>query len=191
MINMVRRRPLITFILLFIAALLFGRGSYIQSKALLAQYLITSAWEQQLTTGVSKPPWPWADTSPIAQLTLPNQESLTVLAGVSGRNLAFGPTIQQLTAMPDETGNIVIYGHNDTHFRSLENAKINDQIRIVDRYNAERTYRITSIRIVDMNQGDIAAQTPWDQLTLITCYPFSPTVINGPLRFVVTAAEDK
>jgi sortase A len=180
-------RSVLMVIVLSVGLLMMGRGGYIQAKAWLAQVLIAQAWQQQTTTGISTKPWPWADTSPIAQLVLPNGERQTVLAGVSGRNLAFGPTLQLFTAKPDEQGNVVIYGHNDTHFKSLELAKIGDGIEVQDEYGKTVRYIVTSLQVVNEQETKVAAQTPWSQLTLITCYPFTTASVNGPLRWVVIA----
>ncbi|PSV64044.1 class GN sortase [Photobacterium profundum] len=174
-------------VVLSVGLLMMGRGGYIQAKAWLAQVLIAQSWQQQTATGIPSKPWPWADTSPIAQLILPNGERQTVLAGVSGRNLAFGPTLQLFTAKPNEQGNVVIYGHNDTHFRSLEKAKIGDAIEVQDEYGKIVRYIVTRLQVVNQQETKVAAQTPWSQLTLITCYPFTTVSVNGPLRWVVTA----
>ncbi len=43
-------------------------------------------------TGAPVKPWPWADTHPVARLIAPAQDAdVLVLAGASGRTLAFGP----------------------------------------------------------------------------------------------------
>ena len=69
-----------------------GQASYIHAKAWLAQYLIRAAWERSLATGTTVKPWSWADTWPVARLVAPRQDAdLYVLAGDSGRSLAFGP----------------------------------------------------------------------------------------------------
>jgi hypothetical protein len=43
-----------------------------------------------------------------------------ILAGASGRNLAFGPTHVSSKSIPGEKGNSVIIGHRDTQFNSLK-----------------------------------------------------------------------
>lgn len=187
MLTLSNVRTALMVVVLSVGLLMIGRGGYIQAKAWLAQVLIAQAWQQQTATGIPTKPWPWADTSPIAQLILPNGEQQTVLAGVSGRNLAFGPTLQLFTAKPDEQGNVVIYGHNDTHFKSLELAKIGDGIEVQDEHGKTLRYAVTSLQVVNQQDTKVAAQTPWSQLTLITCYPFTTVSVNGPLRWVVTA----
>lgn len=91
--------------LVLIGITLFGKGFYMQAKAHFAQYLIEQAWAKTLIDGQSHKPWSWADTYPVAKLSIeqakrPNHfdgpasnDSLYVLAGASGRNLAFGPAL--------------------------------------------------------------------------------------------------
>src|SRR5579885_83191 len=69
-----------------------GQAASIHLKAWLAQQLISSAWERERVGGRAAKPWAWADTHPVAKLTLgrPGYEVL-VLEGSSARNLAFGP----------------------------------------------------------------------------------------------------
>ena len=68
------------------------QGLYIHAKAMLAQELLEYAWKQTQQGESRATPWPWADTWPVARLSVPSQNiSLIVLAGDSGRTLAFGP----------------------------------------------------------------------------------------------------
>ena len=98
----------------------FGRGVYIYAKAELAQVLLHAAWNRARETGVAARPWPWADTHPVARLTAPAQDAdVLVLAGASGRTLAFGPGHLDGSAQPGDPGNAVITAHRDTHFRFL------------------------------------------------------------------------
>ena len=98
-----------------------GSGAYIPAKAWLAQELMQRAWVRGQSGAARPVPWPWADTWPVARLTSKARAvDLIVLAGGSGRTLAFGPGHLSASAMPGETGNTVIAGHRDTHFEFLE-----------------------------------------------------------------------
>ncbi len=69
-----------------------GSGAWLQGKAWLAQLLIARAWAEAGDAGAAPPPWPWADTRPVARLLVPELGiDQIVLAGASGRTLAFGP----------------------------------------------------------------------------------------------------
>ena len=88
---MQRRALGLFFIALALA--LFGESIWILAKAQLAQLLLARAWEQRVAGAAEPKPWPWADTWPVALLRAPRlSEDYFVLAGASGRNMAFGPT---------------------------------------------------------------------------------------------------
>ena len=87
-----RLRRLTVGALIALAVALLAAGFWLPAKAELAQHLLNRAWQRTTDGDTLAKPWPWADTHPVARLTLPDSdEPLTVLAGASGRNLAFGP----------------------------------------------------------------------------------------------------
>ncbi|MFL7024174.1 class GN sortase [Enterovibrio norvegicus] len=180
-------RKAVIFSVFMMGLALFGHGVYIQAKAELAQLLIAHAWESQQRTGGVHRPWPWADTYPIAKMGVNGESPQWVLSGASARNLAFGPTLQMNTALPGKQGNMVIYGHNDTHFAGLSQIEIGDDIAIEDGSGQQRLYQIRDFNIVDESETQWIQDTADDRLTLITCYPFNALTVNGPLRFVVIA----
>src|SRR6266852_1624532 len=47
-----------------------GEAAWIHAKAALAQALIGAAWRRELAGSPRTQPWPWADTRPLARLTL-------------------------------------------------------------------------------------------------------------------------
>ncbi len=181
-------RKLLLAGLLLISALAFGQGAWIHAKAMLAQYLISDAWEQQLK-GTSKPrPWPWADTWPVARLQAPALGvDQFVLAGASGRTLAFGPGQVPGTALPGEPGNSVISGHRDTHFRWLRILRQGDELRVQGMDGGWRRYRVRAGEVVRETDTRILQPAGRDVLHLVTCYPFDALVPGGALRYVVTA----
>jgi len=74
-----------------------GQGAYIQAKAWLAQVLIKQAWARTLEGEIQARPWPWADTWPVARITVPGRDiERYVLAGANGRAIAFGVSLWQL-----------------------------------------------------------------------------------------------
>jgi sortase A len=86
----------------------FSDGLYIFAKAELAQYLIADAWHKILQSNAQHKPWPWADTHPVAELIIKDKSGY-VLAGISGRNLAFTSSHLTSTPEPEEKGNSVIH----------------------------------------------------------------------------------
>ena len=108
-----------------------GAGLWIPAKAWLAQLLIARAWEESIATGKAATPWPWADTAPVARLTVPRLGiDQIVLAHATGRTLAFGPGHLDGSPAPGEPGLSIISGHRDTSFRFLANLAAGDEIRI-------------------------------------------------------------
>ncbi len=188
-------------ILFFILAVLFlGQGVYMQAKAHFAQYLIEQAWQRSIKDQQPHKPWSWADTYPVAKLSFVeagkgnespdehfNGDSMYVLEGASGRNLAFGPVQIQDGSIGKGNRNRIIAGHNDTHFSILEGVKRGKLIKLLDRNGIEVIYKVMETQIVHESDTRVLAPSNDKQLTLITCYPFHALRAGGPLRFVVHA----
>jgi sortase A len=124
--------------------------------------------------------------SPIAALSIPRiRLSAMVLQGSDGRTLRRGPGHVENTAFPGEPGNMVIAGHRDSFFRSLQNINLGDDI-FLDTREGPLQYRVTSVRVVDPGDVSVIARTDETVLTLITCYPFW-LLGPAPDRFIVRA----
>ena len=166
----------------------FGQGAYIPAKAWMAQELMQRAWLRG-TSGVQKPvPWPWADTWPVARLTARAGDiELIVLAGGSGRTLAFGPGHLSASALPGEPGNTVIAGHRDTHFSFLRDVEIGEFLVLETVSGQKHMYKVIGADVVDSRRGSLLLDTDEPYLSLVTCYPFEAREAGGPMRFVVTA----
>jgi sortase A len=166
----------------------FGHGLYIFAKAELAQVLLHRAWARTQSSGEPTPPWPWADTHPVARLTAPTRGAdVLVLSGASGRSLAFGPGHLPGSANPGEPGNSVIVAHRDTHFRFLQRVVIGDLLiaRIAD--GTHRRFQVRRTYVVDFPCAGYPARHAVPTLTLVTCFPFDAINPGGPLRYVVVA----
>ena len=170
---------------------LTGNAIYIHAKAILAQVLLHRAWAATQATGVPTKPWPWADTATIARLVAPGQDvDLLVLAGATGRTLAFGPGHHDGSAMPGEPGNAVLSAHRDTHFRFLHDVAVGDAL-IVEMPAGQRFhYRVREIDVADQRDLHLPRMPAEPTLTLVTCYPFDAVETGGPLRYVVVATAD-
>ena len=184
-----RRWPVtaVVLLLLALAAWHLGGAAWIHAKAALAQHLIASAWESGKTGGARKP-WPWADTRPLARLTVPSRGiALYVLAGTSGRSLAFGPGHVDGTALPGSAGNSVIVAHRDTHFAFLRHLREDEEIDVEDARGRLTRYRVREVAIVDKSETRLLDPADSPQLTLITCWPFDAIQPGTPQRYVVIA----
>ena len=146
------------------------------------------AWDRTRATGTASKPWPWADTHPVARLVAPGQDAdVLVLAGASGRTLAFGPGHLDGSAQPGDPGNAVITAHRDTHFRFLKDAGTGDLIVVERADGASRHFRIKGTYVADHRALRLPRDTDVPTLTLVTCYPFGALDPGGPLRYVVVA----
>ena len=98
-------------------------AGWIQGKAIIAQQLLDYSWQktQAYADGEvtnNHKPWPWADTWPIAKLSVPRLGiEQIVVAGDSGSSLAFAPGHAYASVAPGEDGLTMISAHRDTHFR--------------------------------------------------------------------------
>jgi sortase A len=183
-----RRRRLWLLAVLALGSALLAAGLWLPAKAELAQHLLNRAWAVTDDGGAAVKPWPWADTWPVAQLRLPGgSEPLIVLAGASGRNLAFGPALLDGTVSPGDIGLSVIAGHRDTHFRALA------ELAVGDRFEVERTdgrvflFEVTGVDVVDSRSAVLEADAGATAIALVTCYPFDALEPRGPMRYIVAA----
>jgi sortase A len=166
-----------------------GRGGWIFAKARLAQVLLELSWRSALA-GRSVKPWPWADTVPIARLRLDRDgTAIIILAGASGRTMAFGPGHLDGTAMPGESGNCIISAHRDTHFAALKNLAPGDIIELQTRDGRVIHYSVRGSKVVGKHDLSVLSDDGRPRLTLITCYPFDAIIPGGPLRYVVEAEK--
>jgi sortase A len=163
----------------------------IHAKAALAQLLLHEAWQYTQITGRPLRPWPWADTRPIARLSVAGRyPDLFVLAGASGRTLAFGPGHHDDSALPGRDGNAVLSAHRDTHFRFLRDLAVGDALTIERPDRVEVHYRVREIAVVDRDNLVLPRHAAQPMLTLVTCYPFDAVTTGGPLRYVVVATAE-
>ena len=186
-----RTRPLWKLLVACLLCLGFwqlGQGAYIPAKAWLAQELMQRAWTRAADDSDRQQPWPWADTWPVARLQAKSGAvDLIVLAGGSGRTLAFGPGHLSASALPGDSGNSVIAGHRDTHFSFLRDIEIGESL-VIERISGRRhLYRVVGIDVVDSRRGSLLLDTDVPHLSLVTCYPFDEAEAGGPLRYVITA----
>ena len=171
--------------------LIFGKGVYMQGKALLAQQLLTFAWARHLQDGKLHKAWPWADSAPFAQLTIAGRDPLIILAGATGSNLAFAPS-WMVSSMPfAQGGNSVLVGHNDTHFNQLKNIQADDHLLLSTYADSALFYQVVETKVVNEKDLSVLQNSGEELLTLITCYPFDSAIYNSDLRFVVVSKRIK
>jgi sortase A len=170
---------------------LSGDGLAIHAKAALAQVLLQQAWQYTQLTGAPLRPWPWADTRPIARLSLGgDRPDLFVLAGASGRTLAFGPGHHDGSALPGTDGNAVLSAHRDTHFRALRDLAVGDELAVERPDGAVVVYRVREAGVFDQRDVVLPRDPGLPMLTLVTCWPFDAVSPGTPWRYVVVATAE-
>lgn len=180
-----------------------SQGLYIQSKALVAQWLISNAWNQSQAATDSHKPWPWADTWPVAKLAAPSQGvELIALQGLQGSSLAFGPGLirssNPYALQPQQTRSgdlskdtFIMAGHKDTHFRFLKEVRNGDTLLLTLANGNTQSFTIRDRTIIDNQTSTLNPDNHPGELLLITCYPFNPLVTDSSLRLVVSAEPAK
>lgn len=183
---------ILTFSLLTTGLIATAVGWWIPAKAALAQVLLDHAWHRARAGEEAPKPWTWADTWPVARLTLDEgRTELIVLSGTSGHALAFGPGHLEGSALPGHHGHSIVAAHRDTHFAAIRNLRIGQRIA-VERVDGEVVrYKVTATRIIDEHDGHRLRDQGDRRISLVTCYPFDAVSPGGSQRWVVTAVEEK
>lgn len=180
-------RSLSALAILIAGALIAAQALYIPAKAQVAQVLMSSAWEHQLSTGNPARPWPWADFTPAAKLSFPKQNrNILAVSDASGESLAFGPTLMADSVKPGERGVAVFAAHRDTHFAFLGDVKPGDEVDVQLPHGKE-TFRVTGSEVVRWDASGIQTHDGGKpRIALVTCWPLDAKV-SGPMRYVVWA----
>lgn len=171
----------------FMAVVLAGgataaQAAWVPAKAALAQLLLDRAFAASQDSGETVRPWPWADTTPVARVSVPRlAESAVVLSGASAQALAFGPT-----QVPTRPGVTLLAAHRDTHFAFMQDLELGDRIVSEGIDGSRAEYRVTTLYTVRWDEFAIARNLPGEWLVLATCYPFHSEE-RGPLRRVAWA----
>jgi len=184
-----RALPLLVIVgLLLSGAGVTAKALYIPVKAEVAQVLLTRAFNASVESGSPVKPWSWADTAPIARITVPRLgKSEVVLSGGSGEAMAFGPT-----ALVDDPARAltILAAHRDTHFEFVQDLVPGDLVEMERLDGSHTTYRITHLETVRWDEfahpHDGRSIGDGGLLALTTCYPFGSST-PGPLRRVAWA----
>jgi sortase A len=91
------------------------------------------------------------------------------------------------TALPGQSGNVVLAGHRDSFFRRLRDIRSGDVITVKTR-NAQFQYQVESTAVVPPGDVSVLQPSGGRTLTLITCFPFY-YVGAAPDRFIVRARQ--
>ena len=128
----------------------------------------------------------FADGATIGEMEIPRLEmKLIVSQGDSPTTLRRAVGHISNSALPGESGNVVLAAHRDSFFRPLRNVRSGDLVT-VKTFDAEYRYRVASTAIVSPDNLKALQPTAKPMLTLITCYPFY-YIGAAPKRFIVRA----
>lgn len=178
---------LVALALLLAGATLFGQGAYMSAKAELSQILLARAWARAQDGEQAPTPWPWADTWPVARLSVPALgENTIVLAEAGGEALAFAPAHLNISPAPGSPGTSIIAAHRDTHFAFLRDVQPGHEVIVEHADGARSVFRITHTQIVHAERSGIVPEGGPARLALVTCWPFG-AITPGPERYVVWA----
>jgi sortase A len=120
----------------------------------------------------------------LARLEIPRiGVSAMVLDGAGSRTLRVGLGHIPGTSRPGQQGNVAIAGHRDTIFRPLRRIKAGDEV-VLETPSDTYHYRVSRIEIVDPTDVSVLKSHGQNELTLVTCYPFS-YLGRAPKRFIV------
>jgi sortase A len=91
------------------------------------------------------------------------------------------------TSLPGQSGNIALAGHRDSFFRPLRIIRPGDLI-LFETPGGTYDYEVEGTSVVAPTDLSVLRDTQQEQLTLITCYPFS-WLGSAPNRFIVRARQ--
>ncbi len=188
-----RRIIILTALALLLAGLgQFGGALSVPAKAWLSARLIEQAWARTLDGEADAKPWPWMDSAPVAQITVPRlNKEFIVMRGTSGTVLAFAPGWHEGSNKPGGKGISLVSGHRDSHFGFLNELEKGDVVRLQASDGRMVEYIVSDLRVVMDTEIRVAQEEGQSTLLLSTCFPFVNWQPGGEMRFVVVAHEVK
>jgi sortase A len=146
--------------------------------------------EESRFEGISRreEPHPAIEGSTIGEMEVPRLGLKAIFVqGDSPRILRRAVGHISETALPGESGNVVLTGHRDSFFRPLRSIQLGDAITIKT-LNGEFEYQVESTEVVLPTDVQVLQPSSENTLTLVTCFPFY-YVGAAPKRFIVRARQ--
>lgn len=163
--------------LVLLAGLVWADGAA-KSRAAVAEFERLEASQQEAVAQDSQ------STLAVLRIESAGME-VPVFDSTSSADLKKGAGHVAGSVRPGGNGNIAIAGHRDTFFRGLKDVKVGMEIEMTTPAGS-RTFRVSSLEIVDPLDVSVLDPTDDTVLTLITCYPFY-YVGPAPDRYIVRA----
>jgi sortase A len=142
----------------------------------------------KIETEPSLPPQRLGVGDVLGEIQIPHLDlNAVVVEGDSPRILRRAVGHLSGTALPGQAGNVALAGHRDTFFRALRLIRPGDIITFKIP-GQQFQYAVETTRVVQPNDTSVLEPSAGEQLTLITCFPFS-YIGPAPDRFVVVAKQ--
>jgi sortase A len=124
----------------------------------------------------------------VGRITIPRLHLTAIVReGVGRDTLGFAVGHIPGTAFPGQNGNVAVAGHRDTLFLGLKGIQANDVVKF-ETLEGSYEYQVKSTEIVTPKDVSVLNPGKYDELTLVTCYPFS-YIGPAPDRFIVKARQ--
>jgi sortase A len=175
-------------LLLAAGVLALGYAAYVVTDARAYQAIEQKRFEQWATEPAvaEAPALALVEGRSLGEIQIPRLGlTAMVLQGSSAAVLRHAVGHVAGTALPGESGNVVLAGHRDTFFSPLEQLHAGDLITLKT-HHGEFTYLVESTAVVPPSDVQVLQPTAERTLTLITCFPFS-YFGSAPSRFIVRA----
>jgi len=165
-----------------------NQGKEIYLQAWLAQGLLHTAWIRTQASGRQVKPWPWANTWPLARLSIPRLRiEKIVLSQASGGMSAFALGHSDSSVLPGELGNSVLNVHyRNTYSRFVRALKPGDMLELESLRSGRWHYQVSAIYIADRTDTSLLEPSLTRRLTLVSCYYCTR---EDNRRYVVVAEE--
>jgi sortase A len=161
----------------------------LQAHAWVARSLLHTAWVRTQASGRQVKPWPWADTWPLARLSIPRLETEWIILANSGENTSrYALGHLESSVLPGEVGNSGVKVPKDIYFNSVISLRLGDILELESLQTGRWHYRVSAIYIVDKGNTKVLEPCSMRRLTLVSCYPCNKPG-NNNLRYVVIAEE--
>jgi sortase A len=162
-------------------------AGYIVADAHIYQTIEESRFES-VSLSLSEETHPVIEGSTIGEMEVPRLGLKAIFVqGDSPRILRHAVGHISETALPGESGNVVLTAHRDSFFRPLRSIQVGDAITIKT-LDGKFGYQVASTEVVLPSDVQVLQPSSENTLTLVTCFPFY-YVGAAPKRFIVRARQ--
>ncbi len=158
-------------------------------RSWISKGLLYTAWVRTQSSGDQIKPWPWAETWPLARLSIPDMGiEHIIVAHASEKNVAFTLGHLESSVPPGEMGNSGLLVRREGYYEFLKILKPDDLLVLESLHSGKWHYRVSAIYVVPKTNTQILASSANRRLTLISCYPCT-SERKSYFRYVIVADE--